>query len=470
MTEQDPRRWLALGSLLLALVLVVMGNTIVNVAVPTMVRELDTTLSTMQWVVTGYSLVFATFLVIGGRFGDLFGARRMFVLGAAIFGVGSLLGATAPNVGVLLVGEALVKGIGASLLMPASLALVSNTFRGAERATAFAAWGAVLGAGMAFGPVVGGYFTTYHSWRWAFGFNVVLAPVAIAGALLLVPPDLPGGIRRRIDVPGAILVAAGTFGLVFSISQGRSYGWTDARILTAIVLALGALVAFVAVERAKERAGEEALFELGQLRHLRLRYGLIAQLVLAMGQMGQFFVLPVFLQNAKGLTPNENGLWMLPMGLAILAFAQIGGRLARTFGTVAVVRVGLVLNASGLVLIALGLEPDVTFLTLLPAFTVFGAGVGLASSQLTNVILADVEPDKAGVVSGANSTVRQVGSALGVAVMGAILAGQADVAGAARSAVMVATAMLIVGVVLAFRIPTDGRPVPTLVEPVEAVP
>lgn len=467
--DPDGRRWLVLAVLLSAVVLVVLGNTVVNVALPTMVEELDSTLPTMQWVVTGYSLVFATFLVIGGRLGDIFGARRTFTTGALLFGVGSIFGATAPNVQLLLVGEALIKGMGGALLMPASLSLVSNTFRGSERATAFAAWGAVLGAGMAFGPVVGGYFTTYHSWRWAFGINIVLAPLAALGARLLVPADVPDGVRRRLDLPGAVLVAAGTFALVFAISQGRRYGWTDRLIVGALTVAAVSLVAFVRVERRREVEGTDALFELSQLRHLGFRYGLIAQLVLAMGQMGQFFVLPLFLQDAKGLSPSENGLWMLPMGVAILAFAQLGGRLTRTYGTVAVVRVGLVLNTAGLVLMAVRLSPDVHFVDLVPGFLVFGAGIGLASSQLTNVILAEVEEGKAGVASGANSTVRQVGSALGVAAMGAILTGATDAAASSQAALGVSALLVAIGAVVAFRIPSDGRPVP-VEAPVEAVP
>lgn len=465
----DWKRWLVLPVLLSAIALVVIGNTVVNVALPTMVRELDSDLLTMQWVVTGYALVFATFLVIGGRLGDIFGARRMFMSGAVLFGVGSIFGATAPNVALLLVGEALIKGMGAALLMPASLSLVSNTFRGSERATAFAAWGAVVGAGMAFGPVVGGYFTTYHSWRWAFGINIVLAPLAALGARLLLPVDVTDGVRRRLDLPGAALIASGIFALVFTLSQGRRYGWSDRLIVGALTVAVVSLLAFVRVERRREAEGTDALFALSQLRLPGFRYGLLAQLVLAVGQMGQFFVLPLFLQDALGLTPAENGLWMMPMGIAILAFAQLGGRLTRTFGTVPVVRVGLVLNTAGLLVMALSLTPDVSFLDLAPGFLVFGAGIGLASSQLTNVIMAEVAHDKAGVAGGANSTVRQVGSALGVAAMGAILTGATDTAASARTAVGVSALMVAVGAIVAFRIPSDGRPLP-VEGPVEAFP
>jgi predicted MFS family arabinose efflux permease len=312
---------------------------------------------------------------------------------------------------------------------------------------------------MAFGPVVGGYLTTYHSWRWAFRINVLVAPVAVAGAYLLVRRDTPIGRRERLDLTGAVLVAVGTFSLVFGISQSDRYGWTSPILLAAFALAAAGLVSFVLLERRKEREGTGPLLELGLLRHLRFRYGLVAQLALAMGQMGQFFVMPVFLQDVKHLSPATNGLWMLPVGVAVLLFAQVGGRLTRVVGTAALVRVGLVLNAVGLLAIALLLRPDVTFARLLPALTVFGVGVGLASSQLTNLILSEIPADKAGVASGANTTVRQIGAALGVAIMGVVLAGGA-LASSARLALLVAAAILGAGAALAFLIPPDGGPVP----------
>jgi EmrB/QacA subfamily drug resistance transporter len=455
----DPRRWLTLAILLLSLVLVVLDNTVLNVAVPTMIRELRTDLASIQWVIAGYSLVFASLLVIGGRLGDMYGARRTFMLGAALFGLGSAVASTAHSVGILIVGESVIEGVGAALMMPASLSIVSNTFKGHERSTAFAAWGAVMGAGMAFGPVVGGYLTSYHSWRWAFRINVLVAPIAVLGAYLLVRRDPAHGTRPKLDLPGAVLIGTGTFCLVFGISQSERYGWAAPLIVGSFVVAAATLAAFVLLERAKERDDASPLFEFGQLRHLRFRYGLIAQLVLAMGQMGQFFVMPVFLQDVKHLTPATNGVWMLPVGISILIFAQVGGKLTKALGATTIVRAALVLNTIGLVGMAVVLRPDVTFLGLLPVFAVFGCGVGLASSQLTNLILSEIAADKAGVASGANTTVRQVGSAIGVALMGALLAG-GHLAPSGRVALFVAAGILGGGAALAFLIPSDRIPVP----------
>ena len=456
-TALDPKRWLTLAVLLLSLVLVVMDNSVLVVAIPTMAKDLDTDLATIQWVITGYALVFASLLVTGGRLGDIHGARKAFMAGATLFGVGSAIASVAPSVGVLIFGESVIEGIGASLMMPASLAIVSNTFKGRERGSAFAAWAAVMGAGTAFGPVVGGYLTSYHSWRWAFRINVLVAPVAVLAAWLLVRRDPPRH-RQRLDVPGALLAGGGTFFLVFAINRSEEHGLGDPIVVTALAVAIVALVTFVRVERQKEAADASPLFELGLLRHLRFRYGLVAQFVTAIAQMGQFFVLPVFLQGAKDLSPVDSGLWMLPMGIAILVFAQIGGRLTRIVGTATLVRIGLVVNAAGLIGMAVQLRPDVTFLELLPVYALFGVGIGLASSQLTNLILSDLPDDKAGVASGANSTVRQVGAAIGVALMGTIMA-SGDLVDTGRLALAVAAGVLVVGGAVAFLIPNDDPPV-----------
>src|SRR5258706_9908565 len=179
----DPRRWFAASVVIVSVAIPVLDNTILNLAVPTILREFHTQLSSLQWVITGYSLTFATLLIIGGRLGDIFGHRRMFVLGATIFGVGSFLASISTSVPTLFVGEALIEGIGASMMLPATLSILSNTFQGAERPKAFGAWGAVAGASVAFGPIVGGWLTTDYSWRWGFRIHVILAPILIAGAL-----------------------------------------------------------------------------------------------------------------------------------------------------------------------------------------------------------------------------------------------------------------------------------------------
>jgi EmrB/QacA subfamily drug resistance transporter len=439
----DPRRWITLAVVLVSVVVAVLDNTVLNVAIPTILREFHTNLPSLQWVVTGYSLTFATFLIIGGRLGDIYGHRNTFMVGVGLFGLGSLVAALSTSVLTLVIGEAIIEGIGASLMMPSTLAILSTTFTGHERGSAFAAWGAVGGASAAFGPVVGGFLTTNYSWRWAFGLNVIVAPLAILGALLFMRRSTNVRIGGKLDFPGACLIASGMFLIVFGISEGGTYGWwqpvkgmsiadvtlwpTSRPISVTPVLfllAIAILVTFYVVERRKERRQAWPLFEFGQLRHRGFRYGLITTGMVALSQFGLIFVLPVFLQDAIHLSAWRNGLWQLPTGLFIVTGAQVGGRLTRRFGPTAVARVGIAISASGFTAIALAISPDLTFMKLLPGFALYGVGAGLAQSQLTNVVLSDIDADKAGVASGANTTVRQVGAALGVATMGAVFAAQ----------------------------------------------
>jgi EmrB/QacA subfamily drug resistance transporter len=436
----DPRRWFTLVIVISAALIVVLDNSVLNVAIPTILREFHTTLPSVQWVVTGYALTFASLLIIGGRLGDVYGHRRIFIIGASLFGAGSLLASVSWSVGSLIAGEAIIEGIGASLMLPATLAILSTTFKGPERGPAFAVWGATAGAAAALGPVVGGFLTTEYSWRWAFRINVIIAPAAIVGALLVMAKSSRDPQRRQIDLPGAALIAAGMFLLVFGLSEGPTYGWliptkdfaalgttiwpmsTPVSMIPLVFLvAVVILVGFYRLERVKERDNRAPLFEFGQLRHPTFRYGLLTTIVLAMGQLGLLFVLPVFLQDGKHLSAETNGLWVLPTGLFIVVGAQVGGRLTRRIGATAVARTGLALETVGLLAIAFAVSPQLTFVSLLPGFAFYGIGIGFASSQLTNIVLSAIRKEKAGAASGANTTARQIGSALGVAVIGGLL-------------------------------------------------
>ncbi len=355
----DPRRWITLTIIIISAFIVVLDNTVLNVAIPTILREFHTTLASLEWVITGYALTFATLLIIGGRLGDVYGHRRVFVIGAGLFGVGSLLASISHSVGMLIVGEAIIEGIGASLMLPATLAILSGTFHGRERATAFAAWGATAGVAAASGPVVGGFLTNFYSWRWAFRINVIIAPLAIVGAMLFMRRSDRGERRIKIDLPGAALIAVGMFSLVFALSEGTIYGWITplkdfsiaghvvwpaTRTISVIpfifVFAIAVLVCFWFVEHAKERNHGDPLFEFAYLRFRTYRYGLLTGLILSMGQLGISFVLPVFLQDGRHISVWHNGLWVLPSGLFVIVGAQLGGRLINRFGTIQVVRGG----------------------------------------------------------------------------------------------------------------------------------
>ncbi len=439
----DRARWVTLAVTTITVVIITLDNTVLNVSIPTILRDFNTTLPSLQWVITGYALTFATLLLVGGRLGDLYGHRRIFIIGAALFTLGSLVASESTGVPTLVLGEAIIEGIGASLMLPATLAILSRTFTGHERSAAFGVWGAAGGTAAVLGPVVGGFLTTNYSWRWCFRINVIIAPLAIIGAVIFMKRDERNEHRSPVDLPGALLVASGMFLLVFGLSEGGTYGWWKpieaftvagqrvwrssqafSIVPVAIAAAILILALFVRIERRKERDGGDPLFEFGQLRHRAFRYGLIVTVTMSIGQFGLAFVLPIFLQDGKHLSAAENGLWQLPTGIFVATGAHLGSRLTRRFGVTPVVRAGLLLLIAGFGYVATVISGELTFWQLLPGLALYGVGVAFATTQLTNVVLFDVDRDKSGVAGGANSTARQLGLAIGVAVIGSIMNSQ----------------------------------------------
>ena len=431
--QSDPKRWIALVVLSSALFIIVLDSTILNVAVPTIVREFHSNVSSLQWVISGYSLVFASLLISFGRLGDIIGRRRMFFGGAAMFAVGSLIASLSHSVVQLFIGEALLEGIGAAAMLPATLSIISATFQGRERGSAFAVWGAVAGGAGALGPWLGGILTTNASWRWAFRINVMIAPLAIIAGLIYVR-DSKDERAKGIDPAGVVVVTLGLLGLVFGIIEASRYGWwfpvSNTSILGlspvpfSLIVAAIMLAVFVVLERRRAAAEQAVVFDFRDLVHKGFRYGLINTGVLAMGEFGAFFVIPIFLQAGLHFTAIKTGTWLLPAGVAIFGGARLGGILSKKYGPKYVITVGLGLEALGIGLYAIAFSDHTTLLQLLPGLIAHGIGIGFATSQLTNVVLSDIPPEKAGSASGASGMVRQVGTALGIALIGAIFSSQ----------------------------------------------
>ena len=436
----DPKRWVALVILSSSLFIIVLDNTILNVAVPTIIREFNTRVSALQWVISGYSLIFASLLISFGRLGDIYGRRKLFFVGATLFAVGSLVASLSQSVTQLFIGESLLEGIGAAAMLPATLSIISATFRGRERGLAFAVWGAVAGGAGALGPWIGGILTTNYSWRWAFRINVVVAPIAVVAAIFYVR-DSRDERTRGIDVPGVPMVTLGLAFLVFGIIEAGRYGWwrpigdrsiggwrwpIDAVSIVPVSLALAVifLAAFVVVELRRAARGMPVVFDFRDLVHRGFRYGLINTTVLAMGEFGAFFVLPIFLQAGLHLSAVEAGTWLLPAGIMAFVGGGVGGRLSHRYGPKYVITVGLTLEALGIWVYVAAFSTNTTFWQLLPGLVLHGTGIGFATSQLTNVVLSDIPPQKAGSASGAAGMVRQVGTALGIALIGAIFVAQ----------------------------------------------
>jgi EmrB/QacA subfamily drug resistance transporter len=479
-TTGDHRRWLVLATVSAAVVVVALDTTILNVAIPTITRDLHTDLASMQWVITGYSLTLGSLLIIGGRLGDLFGTRRTFIAGTLVFAAGSLLASTATSVWMLVLGESVVEGIGAALLMPATLATISMAFTDRERAKAFAVWGGAAGASAALGPVVGGWLTTDFSWRWGFLINLVVAPVAALAARTLLPGLTRQDRRPRLDVSGAAVAAIGLVLLVFAITEGTGYGWLTAQrsvIIAGVVVwpasaplspvpvafaaAAIAFAWFVAIEHRKQRSAGAPLLELDHFRLPSFRFGLAAAAAVVMAQSGALFVLAVFLQTTRHLSAVQTGVWLLPVGLAVVVGAQVGGQLANGIGATIVVRLGIVVELTGVAATAAALRPDISLVTLAPTLAVFGLGAGLANSQLTNIILADVPGDRASSASGAATTNNAIAAALGIAIVATTLrAVPATGAGAARWALLAAAAIAAAGVLTSLAIPRTTHETP----------
>jgi len=462
-----------------AVAVVTLDTTILNVAIPTIRADFDTSLTSLQWVIAGYSLTLGSLLIVGGRIGDLIGVRRSFMVGALLFGTGSLIASIARTTATMVVGEALVEGIGASLLFPASLATLSMTFQGPLREMAFAVWGGIAGAAAALGPVVGGWLTTDYSWRWGFRINVVIAPLAALGAWAALPSDVRRERRTRLDVVGAGLLALGLFFVVFAVTEGPDQGWAanqghglsvgGTRIWSAswpispvplaALIAIAVLAAFVGYERHEAAAGRSALVDLAMFARRSVSGGLATAATVVMAQAGMMFVLAVFLQATHHLDAVTAGRWLLPVGLAVLAGAQLGGRGAKKVGPTVVVRAGIVVQLTGMLLAALLLRPSTGWAALAVPLVVVGIGAGMASAQLTNVILSEIPRERAGAASGVATTTNSLGAALGVAVLGSALrAGTLANATSARWALLAAVGLLAAGSVASFVIPVR-RPV-----------
>jgi EmrB/QacA subfamily drug resistance transporter len=410
--------------------------TIVNVAVPSIIRDLDLTSTQAEWINTTYALVFAALLITLGRVGDVVGRRKMYLAGLVIFALASI-GAGAATSGTMLIAARVVQGIGGAMILPATQSILNTNFRGRDRAIAFGVWGAVIGGMAAVGPLLGGWLTTYLSWRWAFFINIPVALVAIAGTLRYIGESRDERAKVGFDLPGFLLITYGLAAVVFGLIEGYTYGWWTPKqpfvilgwtwpfdisvVPVAIVTGLIALVLFAMVELWRQRRHKFFLFDFELWRFPSFRYGNLAGTVVALGEFGLLFALPLFLQAVLGYTAFETGLVFLSLALGAFVAAPLAAQLARRFGARRAVTLGMVLEAIGIFTTTLLISTTVTGLTLVLPLFVYGIGVGLATAQLTSIVLGDVPPERSGLASGANSTMRQVGSALGIAILGTVL-------------------------------------------------
>lgn len=431
-------RWLTLVTLSLGVALIVIDGTIVNVALPVIIRDLHLNFTDAQWVTTIYALVFAGLLITTGRLADRFGRRRLFAAGVALFVASSVFAGLALNAPDLLVAR-VFQGVGGALILPSTLSTVNATFFGRDRAIAFGVWGSVISGMAAVGPLLGGWLTTDHSWRWIFYVNVPVGAVLLVGIALFVPETRGSDFAPGADIVGFLLSTFGLATLVFGLVEGGTYGWwrptaalhianltwpAGAPISAApagIALGLALLATFVAWEKRRASAGRSALMELGLYQLRSFRWGNTAVLVVSLGEFGLLFALPLYLQNALGLSALGAGYVLVALAAGALTTGGLAALLAARMRPVSIAVLGLALESGFLLVLALAVGPATPGWLLAIVLFGYGAGLGLASAQLTGVTLADVSPAQSGQGSATQSMMRQVGSALGVAILGTIL-------------------------------------------------
>jgi EmrB/QacA subfamily drug resistance transporter len=402
--------------------MVILDITVVNVALPSIGAALDFAAADLEWVVTIYVLFTGGLLLLGGRLADRFDRRLVFLTGLSLFTAASLASGLAPSPGALIASRA-AQGLGAALLTPAALSIVTTTYTGSQRAKALSAWGAISSAGAAAGVLLGGLLTTALSWEWIFFINVPVGVGAIALTLRLVPAGKPAVAEGRLDLPGAVAVVAGLMVLVYALDGTSDHGWGSTRTLLLLALAAGLLATFVLIERVSPRPlVPPATWRLRSL----VSSGAVVLVVTGI-LVGTFFLNSLYLQHVLDASALETGLGFLPLALAIGTAAHVASRLLPRTGTRVVVAAGLVLVAVGAVLLAAAPDEASYLVHLLPGFLVLGVGMGLVFPGVTVTGLSGVPAEEAGLASGFLATSHELGAALGVAVLAAIAATAGDI-------------------------------------------
>ncbi|MFF9060938.1 MFS transporter [Streptomyces sp. NPDC014882] len=427
------RRWRALIVLGTAQFLMVLDTSVMNVSISRLVEDFDTEVTAIQAVITLYALVMAAFMITGGRLGDILGRRRVFLLGMAVYGVGSALTAVAPTLGVLAVGWSVVEGLGAALVLPSMAALVAESYHERDRAVAYGVIGGLAGAGIAVGPLLGGWVTTYLTWRLVFA-GEVLVVAAVLCFRRAIPPSPPSGRRPGLDAVGAVLSAAGLGLGVLGVLQSSSWGWVQPRnapftVLgfapTLFVIAAGAavLALFRVRERRREARGQDPLVHLSLLGRPALSSGLMTLLSQNLILLGLFFAIPLYLQVVQGFDAFQTGLRLLPVSVTMLAASLGAARIGRRVGPRRVVRGALLTLLGSVVWLLATIDPAIDDAQFFGAMALLGLGMGLLASQLGNVVQSSVGEQERSEVGGLQFTAQNLGSALGTALIGSILIG-----------------------------------------------
>jgi EmrB/QacA subfamily drug resistance transporter len=414
----ETRKWWTLGAVAFGLFMIMLDNTIVNVALPSIQRDLNIGISELEWVFNGYALTFGVLMLTGGKLADLMGRRSIFIAGLVIFTVASLFCGLATSAGWL-IGARVVQGAGSALMNPATLSIITATFPPRQRGMAIGIWAGVSAMALAIGPLAGGLITEHLNWNWIFFINVPIGILAILVTRIVVDESRDTSAEQRLDLPGLLSSGIALFALTYGLIEANKYGWTSGRILGLFALAAIGVVAFVLLER-HQRA---PMLDLSLFRNGTFAGANTVMLLVGLAMFGVFFYNSLFIQNIIGWSAVQTGASFLPMTVLIILVAPLAGKYSDRVGSRWLMGFGMALLSASLFIFS-RLDETATFWTILPGLLVGGFGMAIVMTPTTAAAMGSVPVDKAGVGSAVLNSGRQVGGALGIAVMGAIIAAE----------------------------------------------
>jgi EmrB/QacA subfamily drug resistance transporter len=417
----ESRKWWTLAAVSIGLFMIMLDNTVVNVALPSIRKDLGIGISELEWVVNAYALTFGVLLLTGGKLADMLGRRAIFIAGLVIFTLSSLACGLA-NGSEVLIAARTVQGIGAALMNPATLSIITATFPPRQRGMAIGIWAGVSALALAFGPLVGGLLTEKINWSWIFFINVPIGVLGVLAARVFIDETKDSSVEQRLDLPGLLTSSLGLFALTFGLIETYHHAWTSAIVLSMLLLAVVSLALFVVLEL-RQRI---PMLDLRLFRNRTFAGANAAMLLVGLAMFGIFFFTSLFVQNILGFSAIETGASFLPMTVLIILVAPVAGKISDQVGPRWLMGTGMVLLSVSLLLFG-RLEVDSTFWGLLPAMLVGGFGMAITMAPTTSAAMGAVPVDKAGVGSAVINSMRQVGGSIGIALMGALVATQLSV-------------------------------------------
>jgi EmrB/QacA subfamily drug resistance transporter len=412
------RKWWTLGAMCLSMFMIMLDSTVVNVALPSIQKDLHTSVDQLEWVVNGYTLSFAALLVTGGRLGDIFGRRLIFMIGVIVFAISSATAGLAQDPTMLVVSR-IAEGAGGALMMPATLSIITDAFPAEERGKAIGTWAGISGLALSFGPLAGGFLTEDVSWRAIFYINLPIAVLALFASLFAVRESRDERAERTVDYLGVVLLTVSLTSFVLALIEGNEWGWGSGRIIGLLGIGVITTAAFVFTETRVKAP----IVDFNFFRSRNFVGANTVATIISFAMMGSFFFLAIYLQDLLGFSPLETGVRFLPTTVVIVIAAPLAGRVADKIGSRWPMVLGLAITAVSLYIFS-GMTAITTYSDLLVAFILLGLGIGMTMSPMSTAAMNAVDVDKAGVASGTLQMFRMMGGTIGVAATGAIFQGK----------------------------------------------